>query len=200
MDHTFSTTQFLKDLAQDLVGSFDRAGRATTPGLVGSARESAVRRQLESVLPTISAVGSGCVIDSYGGTSKQQDVVIYERAQCPVFSVNQSPDTTYYPSEGVIAVGEVKSTLDRAGLEDSFAKIKSVKSLRRHFDNSECWRKYGSSMGIQGAPSERYEQQGKFSDQIFGFIICRSIGLSQKTFLSAYRDLSADLSAQAQIA
>jgi hypothetical protein len=193
MERTFRTTEFLKDLAQDLVTSFDRAGRATTPGLVGAARESAVRKQIESVFPPISAIGSGCIIDSYGSSSKQQDVVVYERAHCPVFSVNQSPDTTYYPCEGVIAVGEVKSTLDRAGLEDSFEKIASVKSLQRHCEDPESWRNYGSNLAALGTPEERFDQKGKLTDQIFGFIVCGGIRLSERTFLSTYRDLSSSL-------
>ena len=72
------------------------------------------------------------MIDSYGGTSRQQDVVLYERDICPVFSINRTPQTTYYPCEGVIAAGEIKSLLDRDSLEDAFKKVASVKALRRH--------------------------------------------------------------------
>ena len=39
------------------------------------------------------------------------DVVLYEKEQCPVFCINNSAETTYYPCEGVLAVGEVKSTI-----------------------------------------------------------------------------------------
>ena len=91
-----------------------------------------MRDQLDQVLPRGIAVGEGFVIDSYGGTSRQQDVVLYERDICPVFSINQTPETTFYPCEGVIAVGEIKSSLDRESLKDAFKKVASVKALRRH--------------------------------------------------------------------
>ena len=169
MDKSFSSVEFLKGLAQELVDSFSRAGRATTPSLVGTAREHAVRQKLEAILPPVAGVGSGCVIDSLGSTSKQQDVVLFEKHLCPVFSINQTPDTTYYPCEGVIAVGEVKSGLDRKGLEDAFAKIRSVKQLERFNPDPMSWRKYGSGLAAAGAPSEEYEPSTKVSDQIYGW-------------------------------
>ena len=43
-----------------------------------TAAEQPVRDQLEQVLPRGIAVGEGFVIDSYGGTSRQQDVVLYD--------------------------------------------------------------------------------------------------------------------------
>ena len=59
-------------------------------------------------------------------------MILYVRDICPVFSVNNTTETTYYPCEGVIAVGEFKSLLDRESLRDAFEKIASVKQVRRH--------------------------------------------------------------------
>lgn len=130
MDQTFNSKLFVQDLADDLVENFTKANKATTPTLVGSAKEKAVRKKLELLLPSIAGVGSGCVIDSHGLTSKQCDIVIYEKNFCPVFSINDNPETTYYPCESVIAVGEIKSAIGTKELIDSFAKIESVKNLK----------------------------------------------------------------------
>lgn len=189
MDASFDSVEFLKGLAQELVDNFSRAARATTPGLVGVAREVPVRQKLESILPPIVGIGNGCVIDSFGGTSKQQDVVVFEKQFCPVFSINQTPETTYYPCEGVIAVGEIKSGLGRSDLKDAFEKIRSTKLLKRYNLNPESWRKYGSSLGMLGAPSEKYDPTTKFEDQIYGFVLCSHLELKVETFLSAYREL-----------
>ena len=113
MEKSFNSVEFLKDLALELVENFARAGRATTPSLVGSARETAVRQKLEAVLPTAAGIGSGCVIDVNGRTSRQQDIVVYDKHVSPVFSINNNPESTYYPCESVIAVGEVKSVRTR---------------------------------------------------------------------------------------
>ena len=63
MDNTFSAKLFVQGLAQDLIDSFAKAGRATTPVLVGSARETAVRSKFENIFPQSIGVSTGCVID-----------------------------------------------------------------------------------------------------------------------------------------
>ena len=132
MDNSFDPDAFIWRIGVRIVQEFADAKAGTTASTVGSAAEQPVREQLEQLLPRGVAVGEGFVIDSYGGTSRQQDVVLYERDLGPVFSVNRTPQTTYYPCEGVIAVGEIKSRLDKDSLKDGFAKIASVKALRRH--------------------------------------------------------------------
>ncbi len=181
---------------------FADARQATTPGLVGGAREVPVRNQLEQILPRGIAVGSGCVIDSYGDVSRQQDVVLYEREICPVFSINDTPEATYYPCEGVIAVGEIKSSLDSTELENSFEKVASVKRLRRRLiappsthpqalpigEEIVHYRHYGS---IQG-PS--VEQVGAFDpdtdehSQIFSFILSGALPLIPETLLAKFAE------------
>ena len=113
MRSTFDPGNFVRRIGRDLVHAFARAREATTPELVGDAMEQPVRDELEQILPRGIGVGSGCVIDTRGGTSRQMDVVLYERDLCPVFCINKSPETTYYPVEGVLAVGEVKSRIGK---------------------------------------------------------------------------------------
>ena len=133
MKQGFDAGDFVKRVGERLVQQFAEARHATSPSTVGAAMETPVRDQLGKILPHGIAVGSGFVIDSYGGTSRQSDVVLYERDICPVFTVNDTPETTYYPCEGVIAVGEIKSMIDSKDLADAFKKAESVKQLRRHY-------------------------------------------------------------------
>jgi len=197
MQKSFDAVSYSRDVGRELIAAFETAARATTPGLIGSARELPIRRKLEHLLPTGIGVGSGCVIDSYGRTSKQQDVVLYEKAFCPIFSVNDTPETTYYPCEGVIAVGEVKSTVASKELTDIFEKIRSVKMLKRFVGKSQSdltesvrFRKYGSNINFAGAPSEEFNQKEKPSDQIFGFAIAGSLGVTNETFCEKFAKLA----------
>lgn len=119
---TFDFKKYINHLADELVRNFDFASNATTPVLIGSAKEKEVIRKLEMLLPNSVGIGSGCVIDSYGNTSKQMDVIIYEKEFCPVFCINDSAETTYYPCEGVIAAGEIKTTLNSKELNNIFDK------------------------------------------------------------------------------
>lgn len=181
MEHKFDSKSFVRDVAEDLISNFDRASKATTPSLKGAARENEVRRKLESLLPSGVGVGTGCVIDNQGNVSKQQDVILYEKNICPVFSINETPETTYFPCEGVIAVGEIKTSIGKAEIEDCFAKIESVKRLKRMrlkststFDGREmiAFRKYGNPIGFDCTPDEEFNQEINPYDQIYGFVLC----------------------------
>ena len=203
MNKTFDPVSYAIDVGRELIASFARAGQATSPGLIGSAREAPTRKRLQHLLPNGIAVGSGCVIDSYGGTSRQMDIVLYEKHLCPVYSINDDPSTTYYPCEGVIAVGEIKSRMASKDLEDSFAKIASVKKLRRYVQRSldeaskhlrlqasVPFRKYGSSNSAIGTLEEQFDQDSKPIDQVFGFSLAGSVELSPKTLCTKYKELA----------
>ena len=206
MDHTFDAPDFIARTGKRLVDQFDDAGTATSPSTVGAARERAVKTQLEQILPRGIAVGSGFVIDSDGGTSRQMDVVLYERDICPVFSVNATPESTYYPCEGVVAVGEIKSSLTTPTLNDAMCKIASVKSLRRHrvapsptelaylpnVQDKVHSRHYGD---IED-PSllNVYDRSSVESDdyyEIYAFILAGTLKVSVETLLRKFAQLSA---------
>ncbi len=200
MKKNFDAPAYITRIGERLVNSFQEARQATTPGLVGGAMEVPVREQLEQILPRGIAVGSGCVIDSDGNTSRQIDVILYERDICPVFCVNNTPETTYYPCEGVIAIGEIKSLLNSKELADSFAKIASVKRLRRYITtaNPESlpdgtrvvdYRFYGSKMGPAISTIGAFDQDGNEYSQIFGFVLSGKLGLTPQTLLARFVEL-----------
>ena len=200
MPKTFDPIAYVKQVGQELVAAFQMAGFATSPGQIGSAREVPVRDKLKQLLPRGVGVGSGCVIDSYGNTSRQMDVVLYERELCPVFAINQDPASTYYPCEGVIAVGEIKSVIDSRELEDIFNKIKSVKELRRFarlkpggrpsIEDYVAFRKYGSPLSAVTPKPGDYNQDIHASDQICGFALGGRLGLSIKILCERFANLS----------
>ena len=125
----FDTHAYIKSLGEALVHTYSSAGQATTPGLIGQARERAVRTNLESILPGGVGVGTGCVIDSEGNASQQIDVILYEEQFCPVFNVAE--DVGYYPCESVIAVGSIKSVIGKKELGEIYSNISSVRRLNR---------------------------------------------------------------------
>ena len=117
------------------------------------------------------------------------DVVLYEKHLCPVYRINNDPATTYYPCEGVIVVGEIKSRMASTDLEDTFIKIASAKKLRRHTLRSNAasklrlpasvpFRRYGSPDSMVGTRTEEFNQDSKPFDQIFGFSLAGSLGLN----------------------
>lgn len=171
MKQTFDPADFVRRVGHDLVRAFENARVATTPTLVGDAMEGPVRDQLGQILPRGIGVGSGCVIDVYGGTSRQMDIVLYERDLCPVFRVNDRPETTYYPVESVLAVGEVKSAIGKKELADSFKKIESVKALNRAYakkDGAYIGRRYGD---IGSTSAHGFYRDDTNKGDVLGFVI-----------------------------
>jgi hypothetical protein len=198
MSNKFDPAGFLNRVARRLVIEFDDAGQAGSPGLIGAAKEHPVRKSLECLLPGSAALGSGLIIDSHGAVSRQQDIVVYERDFCPVFSVNSTSEATYYPCEGVIAVGEVKSALGTSELQDAFAKIASAKGLRRHAvgedhgiypDKTVSFRLYGSPLAAAASKAEEFDHDKKAKDQIYGFILCGRFELKVETLIDKTTEL-----------
>ena len=201
MDTNFDSDKFIRRIGERLVDEFKDAKAATTPSTVGSATEQPVRDQLEQILPRGVGVGEGIVIDSYGGTSRQQDVIVYERDICPVFSINNTPQTTFYPCEGVIAVGEIKSLLDRNSLKDAFEKVASVKRLRRYIVHNFMpnpstgapipKRRNYLTQGHDSIINVNEESDSKERSNIFGFVLAGESRLKQETLVEVFLELAA---------
>ena len=200
MEQTFDPDGFIRRIGERLVDEFKDAKAGTTPSTVGSAAEQPVRDQLEQILPRGIEVGEGFVIDSYGGTSRQQDVILYERDICPVFSINKTPQTTYYPCEGVVAVGEIKSSLDQNSLQDAFKKVASVKRLQRHVvhhpipkpDTGEPIPLYRNYLTPHRDPVIKMDegQDRKERLKIFGFVLAGKSRLKKETLVETFRTLA----------
>ena len=62
MENTFNSKQYINSVAAELIFAFDSANSATTPVLVGTAKEKAVMKKLEMLLPHGAGIGTGCVI------------------------------------------------------------------------------------------------------------------------------------------
>ncbi len=78
METSFNLKEYIKILGQELVSEFEKAGIMTHPGAVGAGRETSAKQKLKQILPAGVGVGSGFVIDSFGHTSRQCDIILYE--------------------------------------------------------------------------------------------------------------------------
>ena len=192
MLESFDAAGHVRNVGRRLVAACDVARTGTTPGMVGDSIEDWVGEELEGLLPRGIAVGRGCVIDSYGKTSRQLELILYERDICPIFRI--SSRTAYYPCEGVMAVGEVKSVLDSESLRDAFTKTESVKRMRRHWDPSsemvgvkrvKNYRQYGMEGTIAGirADDENEEQE---RNEIFAFVVAGKTKIKAETIVDRF--------------
>ena len=200
MRDSFEPLEHIRILGEDLVADFNRSDRNVRPAEVGQGKELSVQRRLESLLPGFIGVGSGYVIDHQGNTSRQIDVVLYEKDLCPVFIVNDDPRASYFPCEGVIAAGEIKTDLRGVTLNDIVDKIHSVKSLRRYahgvkdeIDGTDAevvpYRQYSSRVEFAPTVDDQFNQALNLRDQIYGFAIAHRCSMRDRTLLDHMANL-----------
>lgn len=189
MEESFNPQEFIRILGQELVSEFDKAGIMTHPGAVGAGRETSAKQKLKQILPAGVGVGSGFVIDSFGHTSRQCDIILYEENYALRFCPNSDTDNTYYNCESVIAVGEVKSVVTRKELEDSLEKLSIVKSLQRRDDGTSL-RNYLSSQAIAETlkGSRPYEPSKDAKKQIFTFLLCQKFDIKTETIVAVLKE------------
>lgn len=97
-------------------------------GEQGRENELSLVRLMENLLPASVGVGSGMIIDSFGGVSKQTDIIIFSSASQP--SILAQTTQAIYPVENVLMTIEVKTTLDEDELADCAAKAVKQRELR----------------------------------------------------------------------
>ena len=113
------------------------AARAGLPHSLstGEANEETVRKFMRDHLPSSIGVTKGFVFDSKGGSSRrdgvsrQADVILYDEARTPMLFTSSEGGQQSVPSEGVIAVIEVKTSIDKSDVPGIIQHMQSVKRL-----------------------------------------------------------------------
>lgn len=199
VEKKFDIATYIESVGRKLVSEFEVARKlGADPNAKGAGIESAARRQLESLLPSVLGVGQGYVIDSCGNTSRQIDLVVYEKNLCPVFSINDSPESTYYPCEGVVAAIEIKSQTSKSEFLDACEKATSVRQLRRwsgvELDGkSIAIRRYGQvEMPLNKGVSREHDPTENPRFYILTGLLTGKLNVSRDTLLSYYREVGRD--------
>jgi hypothetical protein len=126
----------LKNAETRLWADFQAAGNYTNPGNIGTGRERSLIGFLAPRLPSRFAAATGEIVDLGGDRSGQIDVVIYDQAMnAPLLADEKG--LVLLPAEAVLAVIEVKSTLNMA----------EAKKVYRGLDRVHSLQPYGSSWG-----------------------------------------------------
>lgn len=158
-----------------------QAGLFEHGSMTGAAREFLVRRVLRSVLPPAVHIGSGKVIDAYGGSSRQVDIVLYD-ARFPVFEVESG--IGLYVIEGVIATIEVKSTITHNTLFEALDNVRSVIELAPHFE-PEAWENRVKEKALEGLTLSEATRRVTFEVMPAAFVFGYSTRLRKKALATA---------------
>jgi hypothetical protein len=109
-----------------LSARLNEAGFVQHSGDKGENREQVLMEFLSEHLPSRYGIAKGEVITKSGERSHSADLIIFDRATCPVL---YSGRTKIIPIEGVYGIIEVKSTLSKAEFDDCITKIEQFKRL-----------------------------------------------------------------------
>lgn len=104
-------------------------------GRQGDKLENSLKQVLEDFLPQRYGVVTGRLIDLHGTSSKQTDIIIYDRLFSPRLHFEDAGDL-YVPIECVRSIIEVKSTLTSSSLDQSFSNLESIRKLMRSYKYS----------------------------------------------------------------
>lgn len=96
-------------------------------GAKGTENELSLARLVENLIPTRFGVGSGLLVDANGKSSKQMDLIVYERGDQP--GIFAQTNEVLFPVENVRLCIEVKTRLTQASLEDAREKKASIEAL-----------------------------------------------------------------------
>ncbi len=101
----------------------------THGGLMGDVNEKHFIAALRSHLPRRYQVSSAIILDAFGNTSDQIDVVVFDEQYTPTLLDQQGH--RFVPAEAVYAVFEVKPTINKTYLKYAGGKAASVRRLKR---------------------------------------------------------------------
>lgn len=120
--------QLFRGISTKLLVDFETSAGMNHQGNKGAFRESALREFLsDNRLPARFGLGTGEVVSSFGGVSRQSDIVVYDRLNSIPLLYNESVQV--FPIESVYGVIEIKSRLSKEELIKSLDNIKSIKDL-----------------------------------------------------------------------
>ena len=127
MPPRFLVNEFLRHSLDGIVSLAECFGYVEDEGVMGVLRESLIHSLLEPLLMVPYRVGTGVVVDSKGHQSGQCDVIIWDDS---IFSpLYYSRGTGIYLIESVVAVLEIKSTLNRNSLRQVIQRTRQFKKM-----------------------------------------------------------------------
>jgi len=159
----------------------------------GNVVESVIREKISSFLPDKYLVKQGHIINSEGMVSPQFDIIIFDRLTTPRFFESKN-ETVFFPIESVLAVGEIKRTLQRGGSDEFSKKIKFLKDdMKRELIDNPV---FGGGIKANATFSDiAYMRTDiKYKNSLFPFIIAINFNKEGKlNFKSNIKFLPSDI-------
>jgi hypothetical protein len=139
----------------------------------------AVRDLLKNFLPQRYGVSQGFVVSPNGDISKQCDIIVYAPEYTPV--IRNPEQQRFFPIESVVAVGEVKSSVDSRTLRKALTNLVWAKEIRAKL--------ISPAIVYQRPNLDHYNPTGFERDQIGTFLFAESISCKKRTIARLVREV-----------
>jgi hypothetical protein len=156
------------------------------PGEFGVYREKICKKFLRLFTPHSLAIDTGFIVDANGSISNQCDIIIYDADITPL----DITASGFFPVETVVAVGEMKSVIQKETLKEALIKLTNVKRMRQEIKTPSILKR-DRSLGISS-----FDPKANHYDQIFTFLICEKYDQHHKIeneIEDVYKDIDAHL-------
>lgn len=130
----------------------------------GAFREELVRKFLRSVVPNKLKISEGFLINRNECTSKQIDLIIYDKDNCPL--IEDQLNNRFFPVESVVGIGEVKSILTKSMLKEALKKLAANKEINRDKNPNNI---------IYRDDDDKSTNNLMVKDKPFSFLICKKL-------------------------
>lgn len=121
-------SKLFESISKKMSLDFEMSADFKQHGNRGSYREDSLKEFLcKGKLPSNFGIVSGEIISQYSQSSKQIDLILYDKSKSIMFESSES--TKVFPIESVLGMIEVKSKLSKAKLIEGLENIKSLKEL-----------------------------------------------------------------------
>lgn len=134
------------------------------PGEYGIYREKLISRFLAPFLPKNYSINSGFVVNNLDEISTQCDLIVYHRDTTPLISDYNNQE--FYTAETVVAIGEIKSILNKNDFKKALNKLARCKMIRDKIVSPSIYK--------QHLKSEYNPKKNQF-DTIISFLICEKL-------------------------
>lgn len=122
------TKTLFQKISRKMRADFDLSAQIKHSGSKGTVRENILRNFLsEGRLPSKYGLGSGEVVGRVRDTSRQCDVIVYDKLNGLTLLYDDSIQV--FPIDCVYGIIEVKSTISKAEFFDALEKIKAFKAM-----------------------------------------------------------------------
>ncbi|MFR6019119.1 MAG: DUF6602 domain-containing protein [Paraclostridium sordellii] len=143
------------------------------PGEYGMYREDVVKDFLRLFIPGNLDIDDGFIITNDNSVSTQCDIIICDKSASPLIKTKNKQK--FFPSETVVGIGEIKSTLSKNELATALNKLAKNKSLRKPLN-------FLNDKGFNNVV-KCYKHTNVYDDlnpynHIFSFLICKKLNFN----------------------